>query len=268
VLNTIAVASAMAAWAGFVLGMPSTILLPWMPRLPVGGAVAFSTFVAGLLSARMLRSPLRLTRWKIQIGWVMSPVFAALSAALTGAVLALFKPDRTVVGKLMSTVPSAISGATDGIVLWLPALLVTLLCFGVPITLAQRLSARGLAGKEQGERVVGLFTATLGVLCALSLKNEFYYETVQRMLVTGLSLTAIGTGTCAALLSTVRAMRRRAFVAQAEAGRMPGYRVDTAPEGKVLMRVATSGEVYRGSERFEAVVELDHKGAAKRALVP
>jgi hypothetical protein len=70
-----------------------------------------------------------------------------------------------------------------------------------------------------------------------------------------------------ALLATARTWRRRAFVADAEVGQVPGYRVDTVPEGKVLVQVETSGEGYRGSEHVEVLVELDHDGQAKRALV-
>jgi hypothetical protein len=265
VLNTLAVASAMMAPTGLML---EYLFASPVSQPPTSGRAVLSSVVVGLLWARLLRSQRRVTRWNIQIGWAMSPVFAVLNGALIGPVLFARAPVHTFAEKLVLTLRGCLAGAIFSPVVSLPALLVALVCSGYPIARAERLSARGLAGEEQGERAVGLIAAGLGVLSTLSLRGLFHLPADLRLLLEGFSLLAFLTGTCAALLSTVRAGRRRAFVAHAEAGRVPGYRVETAPEGKVLVRVETSGDVYRGSEHFEAVVELDHNGETKRSLVP
>jgi hypothetical protein len=263
VLNTLAIASALAASTGVAF------LYTWghmdLPRMIP--ASVLSTFAVGLLWARLLRSRRRVTRWQIQIGWVLSPALAVLNAALACGLLFAQGSHLHLGFRMISFLIGAVMGVTVGAMAWLPGWVVTMLCFGVPIMWAQRRADRGLAGEEQGERVVGLVAAAIGLLSALPQSERSGAGPLARLLLDGCSLAAIVTGASAAVLATARAMRRRVFVADAEAGRVPGYRVQTAPEGKVLVRVERSGEMYRGSEHFEAVVELDHEGEAKRALV-
>jgi hypothetical protein len=265
VANSLAVASALAASTGVAF---AHLLGHSGSNGAFAGVSTLSTFAVGLAWTALLRMRQRITRWQIQIGWVLSPALAAMNAALAAGVLFGIDGYGGLFDRLARFLMGALAGVTVGAMFWMPALVVTLMCFGFPIARAQRLADRGLSGEEQGERVVGISAVVLGLLSALPMELRLYPNSPVRWLLAALSLTAMAAGASAALLATARAKRRRTFVADAEAGRVPGYRVMLAPEGKVLVRVETRGEVYRGSEHFEALVELDHDGEATRALVP
>jgi hypothetical protein len=129
------------------------------------------------------------------------------------------------------------------------------------------LAERGLADEEQGDRVVGLVSAILaggGFLYAATVGGDGHMTAA---LPGAVGLAGSVAGLAAAMMASARGKRRRAFVTEAEAGRVAGYRVESVPDGKVLVRVESAGEAYRGAERFEAVYELATDGAAKRALV-
>jgi hypothetical protein len=94
------------------------------------------------------------------------------------------------------------------------------------------------------------------------------HGTAAQWFIIACGLAAVVAGASSAMWASARSKRREAFVKEAEAGRVPGYRVDVAPEGKVLVRVDASGnDAYRSGDRFEAVYELASDGEAKRALI-
>lgn len=259
-LNIYAVAASLAALTGAAfssMGMShdsSVVSISMMTTLVVGG-----------LWARVMRSRKRVTSFKIRQGWLWSPVFAMSNAALAaGFLLSLGEHGGNPFTRFAL---GLVAGATYGAIIWIPALLLTLLCFGFPIARAQHLAERGLAGEENGERIVGVASAGLGLVApvvALSWSRSSDATT----LVSAVGASAAIAGVIAAVLATARALRRTAFVKDAEAGKVAGYRVESAPEGKVLIRVEASGnEAYRAGERFEAVYELANDGEAKRALV-
>ena len=53
---------------------------------------------------------------------------------------------------------------------------------------------------------------------------------------------------------------------EVEKGAVAGYRVDAAPEGKVLVRVKSMGEGYRVANFEEEIYTLDEAGEARRAM--
>jgi hypothetical protein len=71
-------------------------------------------------------------------------------------------------------------------------------------------------------------------------------------------------GGSAAALALAREARRRRFVADAEAGKVAGYRVDPTDEGKVLIRVIAQGKGYRVADFEEDIFELDAEGEATK----
>lgn len=223
------------------------------------------TLAAGWLWAWVLRNPKTVGNTTFRWGWVASMPLAILNASLAcGLLMSLerqaFDPGRFFLGAAL--------GATVGALFWLPALITTLLCFGLPIAWAQRLAKKGLAGEERGEWIVGLICLMMSFLGLLiSLRTQG-----------GLSMTGFAgvwmtrafalAGAFAAASSTglafAREARRRRFVADAEAGKIAGYRIDPTAEGKVLVRVVTQGKGYRVADFEEEVFELDAEGEATR----
>jgi hypothetical protein len=142
-----------------------------------------------------------------------------------------------------------------------------MICFGLPIASAQNHARKGLAGEERGERIVGVACLVMGLLAAalawtsLPVNEEGMW--LPRLLAV---LGALGGGT-AAVLARAREGRRRKFVARAEAGEVPGYRIEATEEGKVLIRVVSQGEGYRVADFEEEVFELDAAGEAKKPSI-
>jgi len=56
-------------------------------------------------------------------------------------------------------------------------------------------------------------------------------------------------------------------VADAEAGKISGYRIEPTEDGKVLVRVVWQGEGYRVRDFEEEVFELGAEGEATRPKV-
>lgn len=261
ILNTAAVGLALGSLVGASFEMFWSSLASDLGRLAL--ITGIPSLVVGTLWAHLLRLQNTISRFKIRTGWVVSVPLAMLNAALAAG--ALLGTSEHSAGAWLG---GMLLGATFGVMFWLPALLLVLLLFGAPIAWAQKLAERGLAGQERGELIVGATAASLGLLggttsiVGLVMESERY----------GLALTALfgllaaSSGGTAAMLSFLRQRRRRAFVDSVELGRVPGYRVDETPEGKVLVRVAVD-DGYRVAEEYEALVELDHQGEARRALV-
>ena len=187
-------------------------------------------------------------------------VNAGLSCALLMTLEERFSLERFFAGLFL--------GATFGAIIWIPALLATLLCFGVPIARAQRLAKKGLAGAEHGEWIVGFVCLTMsmvGLLLSLTMDQSLSPVSEPQIWAARLfGLLGALAGASSTTLAWLRGARRRAFVAAAEAGNVHGYRVDTTEEGKVLVRVAAQGQGYRVADFEEDVFELDAQGEAVR----
>jgi hypothetical protein len=234
----------------------------------IGAVGGLPTLICGLLWAWLLRSPQTVGQSSIRWGWVASIPLAMLNAGLTVALLMAISISASLDKFFLAVVFGGIFGA----IVWVPALLATLVCFGVPIASAQRLAKKGLAGEERGEWIVGL---TCFVMSAVGLVVSFGMERslgvdggvvgvieiwVPRMFaLLGLLAGATSTG-----LARAREARRRTFVADAEAGKIPGYRIEPTEEGKVLMRIVSQGNGYRVADFEEEVFELDAEGEAMR----
>jgi hypothetical protein len=171
--------------------------------------------------------------------------------------------ERIDLGKFML---AALLGATFGAIVWIPALLVTLALFGLPIASAQRLAKKGLAGEERGELIVGLVCAVISLVGLVISFDGAHFPGLGPLLEAPrlFSLLGLVAGLATTIIAQARAARRRAFVTRAEAGNAPGYRIDTTDEGKVLVRIVAQGKGYRVADFEEEVFELDAEGEATR----
>ncbi len=258
VLNVAAVGLALAAITSAVLG-GSIGTSHGRTEL----AVAASTWLIGTLWAVLLRSPKTVTRRGIRIGWMLSPLLAMLNAALACGLLCALGGMGHLQGGFVF---GALLGATFGSIVWVPALVGTLIFFGLPIRGAQRLAAKGLAGEERGEAISALACVAIsGAALALSAELHGLPGTYLGPVITQwFGVAGLLVGSAAAALAGDRGARRRRFVADAEAGKIEGYRVDTLDEGKVLVRVVAQGEGYRVADFEHEVFELDDRGEAVR----
>ena len=232
------------------------------------------TLAMGLVWAWILRLPNTVGTSNVRWGWLASVPLAALNAGLVaGALVASDKSGFNGAGFLGGMV----LGLTFGIFFWVPSLVATLVAFGLPIAWGQKLAKKGLAGEERGERLVGIVCMVLAVAAfALSFRQDKAYSVpgdevmsakeslVQAGHVFMRVVAVLGAlvGAASTALATARESRRRAFVADAESGKVPGFRVDATPEGKALVRVSSVGEGYRVSDFTEEVVLLDEEGRA------
>jgi hypothetical protein len=271
-LNVAAVGLALATITAAVFGM----------IVADSGQFGLSTFVTGLPTlligatwAAALRWRKTLGRSAVRWGWLLSVPLAMTNAGLAAGILLGWD------GGLGGVAMGFALGCTFGAVAWIPAMLATLVAFGVPIAWSQSLARKGLAGEERGEWIVGLSCVVLslfGLVLALagghvSAGAEHALPHVDallapwgRRLLIAMSGLGVATGGVATLLARRREAARRKFVAEAEEGQVPGYRVDASPEGKVLVRVTSHGEGYRVSDFREEVFALDDEGQATRAL--
>lgn len=207
---------------------------------------AMSTFIVGTAWAAAIR--VKPKRGGVRLGWVLSPAFACGNAMLCLAFMVFAEgkpPSLETIGGVM------LAGALIGAFIWIPALVLTLVFFGIPIARAQKLAERGLAGADRGEIVVGLVSATLAAI-GLAVKCS--------PIELGLAFLAITTGLAATALSVMRERARRAFVKRVEAGAVDQFRVEETAEGKVLVRVTTTGMAYRVSDFVEEIAQLSADG--------
>jgi hypothetical protein len=229
---------------------------------------AIPTLILGTIWARVLRSPKTLGSTTFRVGWLMSLPLAVANAALAGALLMC--ADHHGGGIVERFFLGLMLGATFGVIFWLPGLLLTLFCFGLPIASAQGLAKKGLAGEERGERLVGLACVAVASLAfAFSFVNvETWrpFDPVSVGLVRALAVLGGALGLVAAWIARQREAARRAFVADVEAGRVPHFRVDASSEGKVLVRVLVQGQGYRVTDYVEEVAALDREGEVTRAV--
>ncbi len=224
--------------------------------------VGVPTLVLGAVWARLLRWPRTLTGTSVRVGWLLSIPLAAANAGIAAALF--FGSQGPRIG-FLQIVLVLCAGATMGVVVWGPALIATLVCFGLPIAWAQRSARKGLSGQERGELVVG---AVCVLMALMALALSFVKPTpIDGRWLAGVSFTraiavaAMACASAAVAISASRARRRRAFVADVEAGRVERFRIDTTDEGKVLVRVVSQGEVYRVVDFEEEVAALDADGS-------
>jgi hypothetical protein len=228
---------------------------------------AFPTLAVGTLWALLLRWRRTLGRTSFRLGWLFSVPLAALNGAIAAGLLFLSEPGNS--DRLVKFFMGMFLGVTFGAMFWVPALLLTLLCFGLPILHSQRLARQGLAGSERGEQVVGLVCALIAaVAVALTTTTRSPVWPHEGEVVLWFLSALAAAGGASGLLATVLAGRRealrRAFVAEVEAGKVPQFRVEPTPEGRALVRVVTQGENYRVADFAEEVAALDREGAVVR----
>jgi len=238
-----------------------------------GVVVGLPTLLCGVVWAMVLRIRATIGRSPVRWSWLASVPLAAINAALACGLL--FTTGAYNTADVGSFVTGAAIGASLGAIIWIPALIATLVCFGVPLWHGQMLAAKGLAGEERGERfvafiaslmaILGLVSAPLLARDASSTPNLEWGSIVASVIGAGGLLT----GVVAAVLAHLRGLRRRAFVAEVEAGAVQGYRIADAPEGRVLMRVTSVGTGYRVADFEEPVyAEPSDTPEEKRAALP
>jgi hypothetical protein len=253
VLNVAAVGLALAAVVAGVTGVlaQEAIVMTGIP-----------TWILGTVWAWVLRVPKTVGKSTFRWGWVASMPLAILNASLAGGLL---YGTQRVGYTVWDFLGGAILGATFGAFVWLPALFLTLLCFGLPIAWAQQLAKKGLAGEERGEWIVGLACVAMsvvGLLLSIPMAPMPGVEGV--WLTRGLGALGALAGAASTGLALARETRRRRFVTRVEAGDVAGYRVDPTEEGKVLVRIVAQGQGYRVADFEEEVFDLDVMGEATR----
>jgi hypothetical protein len=225
---------------------------------------ALPTFLFGCWWARLLRDPRTVGKTRIRRGWLLSIPLAAANASLSaGLVLALLGPHFDPIAALTGL----FVGATFGAMFWIPALLITLTVFGVPIAWGQRLARAGLAGQERGDGIVGAVCAVVATSVTMA---QTQWSSNQEASLALAALAALGglAGVGVVAAAWWRDRLRRAFVADVEAGRSPGYRIEHTAAGKVLLRVVAQGEGYRVADFAEAVATLESAATTGVRVTP
>jgi hypothetical protein len=203
----------------------------------------------GVLWARGLRSKRCVGTTSVRVGWLSSVPLAAANAGVAAAVCLKH-------GELDSgSFGMFLAGATIGAIIWLPALIVTLVCFGLPIAWSQRAAARGLMGEERGDAVVGAATVAMSVFGLLLSFDRLGLV---------LAVAGIASGGLAAGLAFLRERQRARFVAKVALGEVDGFRLEATPRGRSLVRTSPGGTAYRVSTFDEEVIPLDAVPAARR----
>lgn len=220
------------------------------------------TLLFGTVWAWVLRSPKTIGNSSTRRAWVLSIPLAICNSSLAGALLLATEGHGG--ERLLAFVMGAFLGATYGAIFWLPALVLTLLCFGLPIARAQNLAKQGLAGAERGEQVVGVTSAIMSIaaLAVSRFSGSASRGTVtEHWFVTLLAALGTAAGVAATVLAWQREQARRAFVREVEAGKVPQFRVEDAPEGRVLVRVVNQESNYRVADYVEEVAALNRDGS-------
>lgn len=246
-LNVAAVGFALTACTVSVLGAMSFS----------GYATGPSTWIAGVAWALCMRSRKTVGRSRVRQGWLWSIPIAMLNAAFASSIFLATEGGPAIAGFLV--------GPIFGVVIWAPALLLTLLCFGLPIAWSQRAAERGLAGEERGELVVGVICTILAGFGALFAPLAGQTRGVPGLwLADATALLGVLCGATAAGLALRREWQRQRFVQQVRAGNVHGFRVDDTPEGRVLVRVTELGSGYRVANFTEELYTLDQDDLASR----
>jgi hypothetical protein len=195
-------------------------------------------------------------RW----GWLASIPLAIANAATACGILVMSDTGRP---SIESFLKGTVFGATVGAIIWVPALVATLVAFGLPIAWAQKRAERGLAGEERGELVIGLVSAVIAIVSLVMLSrlngtNDGFLD------ISAFAAVGLVAGALASAFAARRESMRRKFVREVEAGSVEGFRVDETVDGKVLVRVTSMGSGYRVANFEEHLAELDFEGEARR----
>jgi hypothetical protein len=266
------------AGVGLSLSGATTALLVSMTGAMGSSAlfIALPTLAIGVLWAALLRDPRKvaLGAWtasgrvrEARLGWLLCVPLAMLNAGVAAGGLVMSSSHWT----LGEFALGILLGATFGVIIWLPALVLTSLCFGLPIERARKLAEQGLAGKDRGELWVGgasLVVTFLSVLVMVSMLSGVRYDRVG-MFDLVLLLTVQIASAAVSGLATITAWRRerarKKFVTRVERGEVAQFRIEPTPQGKVLLRVPEGAASYRVSSFEEEVAALDEEGAVKEA---
>jgi hypothetical protein len=262
-MNIVGVGASLAAMTGVVLAglFKNGAVIPIVTAIP--------TLLAGMLWVRLLRWDKTVAGTSMRVGWLLSLPIAVLNAALAcGLMLAVGERSPFIVGEaLKAFVAGILAGATLGAMIWVPALLATLLTFGVPLARAQQLAKKGLAGAERGEAVVGATSAVIGALAlVVSLSGAFAQSAANLWFPRILGVLGVALGMGALVSAREREAQRKKFVEAVERGEVEKFRVDTTDEGKVLVRVVSQGQGYRVADFEEEIAAIDHEGDVTRGV--
>lgn len=238
--------------------------------------IALPTLAIGVLWAALLRDPRKVSlgSWsasgrvrEARLGWLLCVPLAMLNAGVAAGGLIMSDSGWT----LGSFALGMLLGATFGALIWIPALLLTILCFGLPIERARRLAEQGLAGKDRGELWVGgaslvvTFLSALVTVSMLTGDRYFRLGTFDVVLLLTLQITSAAVSGLATITAWRRDRARRVFVTKVERGEVPQFRIEPTPQGKVLLRVPEGAASYRVSSFEEEVAALDAEGEVRQA---
>lgn len=212
--------------------------------LHAGAASALSTFLFALVWARLLRVR---HSW---IGWAACVPLAAITSATACALCA-------------PNIGNFVLGATLGAFVWVPALCLTLVFFGLPLYFARAAAERGISSEDRGELAVGIVAA---LLAALALVLDVGKVGIDAVVIAAFGATAMLAGTSAAVASWLRERERRLFLAEVREGRAAEFRIEETAKTAMVVRVSEVGHAYRGTTMTEPVVLLDESGDTKSRL--
>jgi hypothetical protein len=201
----------------------------------------------------LLRVRATVGRSRVRVGWALSLPPAAINGAVAEMLFAMLDREDPALWR------AAMHGLIGDAVYWIPALAAVLLLFGAPIAWSQRLASEGLAGKERGEGLIGAVCAFIAA-SAMALIPTRVEGTFGGTIALLMATLALGLGLSTSLLSMVTSRLRKRFVARVEAGEVERFRVDSTPDGKVLVRVPPQGESYRVGDFEEEIAKLDRDG--------
>lgn len=263
-MNIVSVGASLAAMTGTVLSglFRDGAIVPIVTAIP--------TLLLGMLWVRLLRWDRTVSgsESSVRIGWLLSLPIAAMNAAFAcGLLLAGDSSLHFGRDAMMRFFGGMVAGVTFGAIIWIPALLATLLVFGVPLASAQRLAKKGLAGAERGEAIVGGASSIIAVLAfALSLWGSFGQSAGNLWFPRLLAVIGAMLGAGAFVSAREREAQRKKFVESVERGEVEQFRVDTTDEGKVLVRVVSQGQGYRVADYEEEIAAIDHDGGVTRGV--
>lgn len=249
---------------GFSLAAITAVVFAGMfgwNREPMGIITGAPTLVFGTMWALLLRWRRTVFKSRVRVGWLASiPLAMSNAAVAAGLMLSMLdRGSKPVVNFFMGM----LAGATLGVMFWGPALLATLLFFGLPIARGQRLAQKGLAGQERGDGIVGLTSAVIAAV-ALVVSVRAGSRVSAAWFTHALAAVGMTLGALTMLTAWVRDRQRRAFVAKVEAGEVPRFRIEPSAEGKVLVRIVSQGEGYRVADFAEEVARIDETGEVTR----
>jgi hypothetical protein len=265
--------SELLRWLGVAAAGFALAACTWPIRELGGIAVPISTLFYGLIWARFVR----LRAGRIPIGWLASVPLAAMNAGTACAFSIPQMASLVTRGDVAECFGPFVMGASVGAIVWLPALVATLVLFGLPLFFAERAAHKGITGDDHGAVVVGSASTFYCGLMLLWLMYEKNWALASHLQVLPLARALAAVGLVAGLLCVVLARARirirRVFLNRVRTGIAPGYRLEPVRTVMTarLVRVTEEGVGYRETALVEPLFEIDehgdagHAGAAGRA---